>query len=111
MVKHKVALVYLLLLEQPFNTRSLLIPSIRRPIISPLSKLNNDLSTKNVEQTMETSREKIMTFSYDMSLEPKYEKPTYAGTGNGLSGKDGEYDVIVIGSGMGGLSCGVSIIN
>jgi len=46
-----------------------------------------------------------MTFSYDMSLEPKYEKPTYPGTGNGLSGDAGEYDVIVIGSGMGGLSC------
>ena len=40
-----------------------------------------------------------------MSLEPKYEKPTYPGTGNGLSGDAGEYDVIVIGSGMGGLSC------
>ncbi|GMI16468.1 hypothetical protein TrLO_g9287 [Triparma laevis f. longispina] len=47
-----------------------------------------------------------MTFSYDMSLEPAYEKPTYPGTGNGLSGDAGEYDVIVIGSGMGGLSCG-----
>jgi hypothetical protein len=47
-----------------------------------------------------------MTFSYDMSLEPKYEKPTYPGTGNGLSGDAGEYDVIVIGSGMGGLACG-----
>ena len=48
-----------------------------------------------------------MTFSYDMSLEPKYEKPTYPGTGNGLSGDAGEYDVIVIGSGMGGESwCG-----
>jgi len=47
-----------------------------------------------------------MTFSYDMSLEPKYEKPTYPGTGNGLSGDPGEYDVVVIGSGMGGLACG-----
>lgn len=60
----------------------------------------------NVAQTVETSRDKVMTFSYDMSLEPKYEKPTYPGTGNGLSGESGEYDVIVIGSGMGGLSCG-----
>jgi monoamine oxidase len=47
-----------------------------------------------------------MTFSYDMSIEPKYEKPTYPGTGNGLSGESGDYDVIVIGSGMGGLACG-----
>ena len=61
---------------------------------------------QNVLQTEDTSREKIMTFSYDMSLEPKYEKPTYPGTGNGLSGDSGEYDVIVIGSGMGGLACG-----
>jgi len=60
----------------------------------------------NVAQTEDTSREKVMTFSYDMSLEPTYEKPTYPGTGNGLSGDEGEYDVIVIGSGMGGLACG-----
>jgi phytoene dehydrogenase-like protein len=46
-----------------------------------------------------------MTFSYDMSIEPKYEKPTYPGTGNGMSGDSGEYDIIVIGSGMGGLAC------
>lgn len=62
--------------------------------------------TQNVLQTEDTSREKIMTFSYDMSLEPKYDKPTYPGTGNGLSGDAGEYDIIVIGSGMGGLACG-----
>ena len=61
---------------------------------------------RNVAQTQDTSRDKIMTFSYDMSLEPKYEKPTYPGTGNGLSGDSGEYDVVVIGSGMGGLACG-----
>lgn len=61
---------------------------------------------KNVAQTENTSREAIMTFSYDMSLEPKYDKPTYPGTGNGLSGDAGEYDVVVIGSGMGGLACG-----
>ena len=64
------------------------------------------VKNQNVLQTQDTSREKIMTFSYDMSLEPKYEKPTYPGTGNGLSGDAGEYDVIVIGSGMGGLTCG-----
>jgi NAD(P)-binding Rossmann-like domain len=61
---------------------------------------------KNVAQTEDTSREKVMTFSYDMSMEATYEKPTYPGTGNGLSGDSGEYDVIVIGSGMGGLTCG-----
>lgn len=61
---------------------------------------------KNVAQTEDTNRQNIMTFSYDMSLDPKYEKPTYPGTGNGLSGASGTYDVIVIGSGMGGLSCG-----
>jgi len=60
----------------------------------------------NVAQTENTSRDKVMTFSYDMSLEPKYDKPTYPGTGNGLSGDAGEYDVVVIGSGMGGLACG-----
>lgn len=63
-------------------------------------------TNKNVAQTENTSRDKVMTFSYDMSLEPKYEKPTYPGTGNGLSGDSGEYDVVVIGSGMGGLACG-----
>ena len=47
----------------------------------------------NVEQTLDTSRDKVMTFSYDMSLEPKYDKPTYPGTGNGLGGEEGEYDV------------------
>ena len=61
---------------------------------------------QNVAQTTDTSRDRVMTFSYDMSIEPKYEKPTYPGTGNGLSGESGDYDVIVIGSGMGGLACG-----
>lgn len=65
-----------------------------------------DVKSENVLQTEDTKRDKVMTFSYDMSLEPKYEKPTYPGTGNGLSGEEGEYDVVVIGSGMGGLSCG-----
>jgi hypothetical protein len=61
---------------------------------------------KNVAQTESTTREDIMTFDYDMSKATEYEKPTYKGTGNGLSGDSGDYDVIVIGSGMGGLSCG-----
>lgn len=63
-------------------------------------------TNENVAQTENTSRDKVMTFSYDMSLEPKYDKPTYPGTGNGLSGEPGTYDVVIIGSGMGGLSCG-----
>jgi hypothetical protein len=62
-------------------------------------------NNKNVEQIRNTSRSKVMTFSYDMSLEPTYDKPTYPGTGNGLSGESGTYDIVVIGSGMGGLSC------
>jgi len=68
--------------------------------------LNADVKNNNVAQTEDTKRDTVMTFSYDMSTEPKYEKPTYPGTGNGLSGEEGEYDVIVIGSGMGGLACG-----
>lgn len=72
----------------------------------PQSKLSAEAQNDNVLQTEDTKRDKVMTFSYDMSMEPKYEKPTYPGTGNGLSGDEGEYDVIVIGSGMGGLSCG-----
>ena len=71
-----------------------------------ISQSTDTESNTNVAQTVDTSRDKVMTFSYDMSLEPKYEKPTYPGTGNGMSGESGEYDVIVIGSGMGGLSCG-----
>lgn len=71
-----------------------------------LFSTTEEVKNKNVAQTENTSRDEIMTFSYDMSLEPKYEKPTYPGTGNGLSGDSGEYDVIVIGSGMGGLACG-----
>ena len=70
------------------------------------TELNEATKNENVLQTEDTKRDKVMTFSYDMSLELKYEKPTYPGTGNGLSGDEGEYDVIVIGSGMGGLACG-----
>lgn len=77
-----------------------------RTVTSLRSTTEEDVQKKNVKQTEDTSREKVMTFSYDMSTEQKYEKPTYPGTGNGLSGEEGEYDVIVIGSGMGGLTCG-----
>lgn len=90
-------LIVLVASSQAFNLRPL-TPQ-RYP---PLQSTTNE----NVEQTKDTSREKVMTFSYDMSLEPKYDKPTYPGTGNGLSGDSGDYDVIVIGSGMGGLACG-----
>lgn len=80
---------------------------VPRHIIShQTTRVASTTENKNVAQTENTSREEIMTFSYDMSLEPKYEKPTYPGTGNGLSGDSGEYDVVVIGSGMGGLACG-----
>mmetsp|Transcript_35135 Transcript_35135/g.52458 ORF Transcript_35135/g.52458 Transcript_35135/m.52458 type:complete len:692 (-) Transcript_35135:46-2121(-) len=74
------------------------------PLRSTTEETATDKTT-NVAQTEDTSRDKVMTFSYDMSMEPKYEKPTYPGTGNGLSGDSGEYDIIVIGSGMGGLAC------
>lgn len=77
-----------------------------RSVVTSLRSTTEDVSTKNVGQTEDTSREKVMTFSYDMSTEMQYEKPTYPGTGNGLSGDEGEYDIIVIGSGMGGLTCG-----
>lgn len=65
----------------------------------------------NVGQTLDTSRERIMTFVYDDSDEaPGTREPRAArkGTGNGMGGGDhsGEYDVIVIGSGVGGLACG-----
>jgi len=62
---------------------------------------------KNVEQTKDTSREKIMTFVYDDVGAER--KPVRAGTGNGMSGQDipsDDYDIIVIGSGVGGLACG-----
>jgi hypothetical protein len=82
--------------SRPFAIRSMSIASTTE----------EDTVSSNVAQTEETSRDKIMTFAYDMSSELKYEKPTYPGTGNGQSGDSGEYDVIVIGSGMGGLACG-----
>ena len=77
-----------------------------RTTLLPLLRSTTDEVELNVAQTEDTSREKVMTFSYDMSTETEYEKPTYPGTGNGMSGEAGEYDVIVIGSGMGGLTCG-----
>mmetsp|Transcript_1532 Transcript_1532/g.2049 ORF Transcript_1532/g.2049 Transcript_1532/m.2049 type:complete len:667 (-) Transcript_1532:89-2089(-) len=73
---------------------------------SKTMQLHSEVKNDNVSQTEDTKRDKVMTFEYDMSMEPKYEKPTYPGTGNGLSGESGEYDVVVIGSGMGGLACG-----
>jgi len=78
----------------------------QRSLKGAASKWALGAKVDNVEQTLDTSRDKVMTFSYDMSLEPEFEKPTYPGTGNGLGGEEGEYDVIVIGSGMGGLACG-----
>ena len=70
------------------------------------NELNEATKNENVFQTEDTKLDKVMTFSYDMSLEPKYENPTYPGIVNGLSGDEGEFDVIVIRSGMGGLACG-----
>lgn len=86
------------------GTVSAFVPMTRHT--SHQTRVASTTENKNVAQTENTSREEIMTFSYDMSLEPQYEKPTYPGTGNGLSGDSGEYDVVVIGSGMGGLACG-----
>jgi hypothetical protein len=88
----------------PISNRPFALSSTR--IHSTTKETTSSNQNQNVVQTENTSRDSIMTFSYDMSLEPKYEKPTYPGTGNGLSGDSGEYDVIVIGSGMGGLTCG-----
>mgnify|MGYP004296969035 CR=1 FL=1 len=65
----------------------------RRALHSANQWRMSTVENQNVEQTKDTSRDKVMTFSYDMSLEPKYDKPTYPGTGNGLGGEDGEYDV------------------
>ena len=95
----------------PSHTRTVLSSSSRlySTIEEAAPAVNGEDTTetgnKNVDQIKDTSRDKVMTFAYDMSMEPKYEKPTYPGTGNGLSGDEGEYDIIVIGSGMGGLAC------
>jgi len=91
-------------------TASAFVPAPRAPLTSRLASTIEETEAPvngntNVAQTEDTSRDKVMTFSYDMSMEPAYEKPTYPGTGNGMSGDEGEYDIIVIGSGMGGLAC------
>ena len=86
------------------TTTALVAPSLR----SARSPTRVRSVAENVAQTQETSRDKVMTFSYDTERERAYEKPTYKGTGDGLGGGDAgdEYDVVVIGSGMGGLACG-----
>jgi len=97
-----------------FATVSGFMPQPRAPVPHATPRCASQLhrmaapteQNQNVAQTEDTSRDKVMTFSYDMSLEQKYEKPTYPGTGNGQSGESGDYDVVVIGSGMGGLACG-----
>jgi phytoene dehydrogenase-like protein len=76
------------------------------PALSIRSATRLQSTAENVAQTQETSRDKVMTFSYDTERERKYAKPVYKGTGDGLGGEEGEYDVVVIGSGMGGLACG-----
>ena len=77
------------------------------PLARPVRRATALHSTaENVAQTQETSRDKVMTFSYDTERERKYAKPVYKGTGDGMGGEEGEYDVVVIGSGMGGLACG-----
>lgn len=94
-------------------TASAFVPAPRAPLSSRVASTIEETEAPasvnggntNVDQTEDTSRDKVMTFAYDMSMEPAYEKPTYPGTGNGMSGDEGEYDIIVIGSGMGGLAC------
>ena len=79
--------------------------------VRPAARMQMDIERKtgdNVDQIKDTKRDKVMTFSYDMSIDTGYEKPTYKGTGNGLGGEslEEDWDIIVIGSGMGGLACG-----
>ena len=94
----------ILALAATTTTTALVAPSLR----SARSPTRVRSIAENVAQTQETSRDKVMTFSYDTERERAYEKPTYKGTGDGLGGGDAgdEYDVVVIGSGMGGLACG-----
>ena len=93
----------ILALAATTTTTALVAPSLRSARSPTLRSV-----AENVAQTQETSRDKVMTFSYDTERERAYEKPTYKGTGDGLGGGDAgdEYDVVVIGSGMGGLACG-----
>ncbi|KAK7247861.1 all-trans-retinol 13,14-reductase [Aureococcus anophagefferens] len=94
----------ILALAATTTTTALVAPSLR----SARSPTRVRSIAENVAQTQETSRDKVMTFSYDTERERAYEKPTYKGTGDGMGGGDAgdEYDVVVIGSGMGGLACG-----
>jgi phytoene dehydrogenase-like protein len=101
--RYGLATAVLTLLSITTNTNAF-APSLASSKIA--STQLGESKNQNVLQTEDTKRGEVMTFSYDMSLEPKYDKPTYPGTGNGLSGDSGEYDVVVIGSGMGGLACG-----
>ena len=67
----------------PMNAR------VAAAVASPNVFMQIDIERKtgdNVEQIKDTKRDKVMTFSYDMSLDPAYEKPVYKGTGNGLGG-------------------------
>jgi len=67
------------------------------------------IANKNVEQTVDTSRERIMTFAYDDEADARAGVRRRKGTGKGMGGlelESDEYDTIVIGSGVGGLACG-----
>lgn len=65
-------------------------------------------ANRNVEQTLETSRGRIMTFAYDDEAGGRTGARRRKGTGRGMGGAEleEEYDTIVIGSGVGGLACG-----
>ena len=57
----------------------LLLPTLSFLLPLPTTQFNGLRSTPasdNVQQTEDTSRDKVMTFSYDMSSEERYEKPT-----------------------------------
>mmetsp|Transcript_5262 Transcript_5262/g.17262 ORF Transcript_5262/g.17262 Transcript_5262/m.17262 type:complete len:708 (-) Transcript_5262:116-2239(-) len=72
---------------------------------APRTRLPPPIMAGNVEQTKDTNRETVMTFQYTADTEREQVK--YGATGNGMAGpEEDEYDVVVIGSGMGGLACG-----